>query len=135
MIATSSWRILGDVPATDDHRRTRVLIVDDVAEVANGLSNGLARFGYEVKIALDAEAALQMTQSFQPDIALIDIVLPGMSGYELARRLKADRSLCIVAMSGNVGDARVESPIFEERFFKPFDVASMHDAFVKLLAN
>lgn len=106
-----------------------------MAEIANGLSKGLSSLGYEVKVALDAEAALQVAQSFQPDIALIDIVLPGMSGYELARRLKADRSLCIVAMSGNAGDARVESPIFEERFLKPFNLDSMHDAFVKLLAN
>lgn len=104
-------------------------------EVANGLSQGLARLGYDVKVALDAEAALQVTRSFQPDIAVIDIVLPGMSGYELARRLKADRSLCLVAMSGNASDPRVESPIFEERFVKPFDLDSMHDTFVKLLAN
>jgi CheY-like chemotaxis protein len=123
------------VPAIDDSRRPRILIVDDVAEVARGLSTGLSRLGYEVQIALDAEAALQMTESFHPDIALIDIVLPGMSGYELARRLKADRSLCIVAMSGNASDPRVESPIFEERFLKPFNVASVHDAFSRLLAN
>jgi CheY-like chemotaxis protein len=124
---------MADVPATDELRRRRVLIVDDVAEVANGLSNGLSRLGYDVKIAFDAEAALRMAQSFQPDIALIDIVLPGMSGYELARRLKADRGLCIVAMSGNACDPRVESPIFEERFLKPFDLESIHDAFLKLL--
>jgi CheY-like chemotaxis protein len=121
------------VVVSDEHRRTRVLIVDDVAEVANGLRNGLSRLGYDVKVALDAEAALDMAQSFQPDIALIDIVLPGMSGYELARRLKKNRTLCIVGMSGNASDPRVESPIFEERFLKPFDLESMHDAFLKLL--
>ena len=116
-----------------DVRRTRILIVDDVAEVANGLSRGLSRLGYEVEIALDAEAALHIAQNFQPDIAVVDIVLPGMSGYELARRLKENRALCIVAMSGNANDARVESPIFEERFVKPFCLETMHDAFVKLL--
>lgn len=104
-------------------------------EVAHGLSKGLSRLGYDVKIAFDAEAALHMAESFQPDIAVIDIVLPGMSGYELARRLKADRSLCIVAMSANASDPRVESPIFEERFLKPFDLGSMHHAFLKLLAT
>ncbi len=104
-----------------------------MAEVAKGLRTGLSRLGYEVKIAFDAEAALHMARSFQPDIALIDIVLPGMSGYELARRLKGDRSLCIVAMSGRPDDPRVESPIFEERFLKPFSLESMHDAFLKLL--
>lgn len=103
-------------------------------EVATGLSSGLSRLGYEVKIAFDAEAALHMAETFQPDIALIDIVLPGMSGYELARRLKSDRSLCIVAMSANPSDSRVESPIFEDRFLKPFSLESMHAAFSKLLA-
>lgn len=125
--------MLAEVSATDELRRPRVLVVDDIAEVANGLCTGLSRLGYDVKIAFDAEAALHMAEVFQPDIALIDIVLPGMSGYELARRLKVDRNLCIVAMSGRPSDPRVDSPIFEERFLKPFSLESMHDAFVKLL--
>lgn len=104
-------------------------------EVASALSNGLANLGYDVEIALDGEAALLVAQTFQPDIAVIDIVLPGMSGYELARRLKEHRSLCIVAMSGHPNDPRTESPIFEERFLKPFALESMHDAFVKLLVT
>jgi CheY-like chemotaxis protein len=116
-----------DVPP----HRPRLLIVDDVVEVATALSHGLSRLGYDVKVAFDAEAALHIAESFEPEIALIDIVLPGMSGYELARRLKADRSLCIVAMSGNAGDPRGESPIFEE----PFSLESMHDRFLSLLAT
>lgn len=67
-----------------------ILIVDD-----NAVNLKLARVllemeGYAVKTAEDAERALEVLQTFRPDLILLDIQLPGISGLELARRLKSD---------------------------------------------
>ncbi|TLY50529.1 MAG: response regulator [Gammaproteobacteria bacterium] len=67
-----------------------ILVVDD-----NPINLKLVRVllfgeGYEVRAALDAEEAVEMLQAFRPRLILMDLQLPGMDGYELTRRLKAD---------------------------------------------
>ena len=81
----------------------RVLIVDDNADAAATLDMLLRSLGYETHVVHDGAAALAAAPRFQPDVVLLDIGMPGIDGYEVARRLrkmKAGRSLRIVAVTG-----------------------------------
>lgn len=67
-----------------------VLVVEDNAENSDMLSRRLRRRGYEVEIAADGLAALDSVASRRPDIVLLDLSLPGIDGWEVARRLRAN---------------------------------------------
>jgi CheY-like chemotaxis protein len=66
----------------------RVLVVDDHEDARTLLSYLLHVLGYDVRVAADATAALALVEAFPPDVALLDIGLPGMNGYELAAALR-----------------------------------------------
>ena len=81
----------------------RVLLVDDNGDTVHSLARLLRRRGYEVETAQDGPGGLRKALEFQPRICLLDIGLPGMDGYELARRLRADRQFqeaLLIAVSG-----------------------------------
>ena len=71
-------------------RHDIVLIVDDVPDNLSVLHDALDEAGYTVLVATHGEQALQRAAQAQPDIILLDAVMPGMDGFEVARRLKAD---------------------------------------------
>ena len=80
-----------------------VLIVDDVPDNLAVLHDALDESGYTVLVATHGEAALQRVAQSRPDIVLLDAVMPGMDGFEVARRLKADESTAgipIIFMTG-----------------------------------
>lgn len=66
----------------------RVLVVDDVSENVRLLEAVLAPRGYEVVSATDGRAALRLVETAKPDLVLLDVVMPGMDGYEVCRRLR-----------------------------------------------
>jgi signal transduction histidine kinase len=81
----------------------RVLIVDDNVDAATSLSYVLALAGYDTAVAHDGNRALEVAETMRPAIVLLDIGLPGMSGYEVARRLRAapwGRDLQLIAVTG-----------------------------------
>jgi len=81
----------------------RVLVVDDNEDAANTSASLLEMAGYTVRVAYRPEAALEVLREFTPDLAILDIGLPGMSGYELAGRLKSadvDYRGRLVALTG-----------------------------------
>lgn len=84
----------------------RILLVDDNADATEALAMLLTLDGHEVKRAQSGLEALSIVESFTPDIALIDINMPGMDGHELARRLR-ERAQCsstrLVALTGYAG--------------------------------
>lgn len=67
----------------------RILVVDDNEDAAEMLALVLRKRGYAVVIAFDGEEALTMADAHQPEVVLLDIGLPGIDGYEVARRLRA----------------------------------------------
>src|SRR5690242_948209 len=69
-----------------------ILIVDDTLANLQLLEDILSRAGYEVRLATDGVLALRSAQAKQPDLILLDIRMPGMDGYEVCRRLKADEA-------------------------------------------
>ena len=80
-----------------------VLIVDDVPENLSLLHDALDEAGYTVLVATHGEAALQRARQSLPDVILLDAVMPGMDGFEVARRLKADfatQQIPILFMTG-----------------------------------
>ena len=109
----------------------RVLLVDDNVDAALSLGDLLRDAGYEVREVHDGAAALAMLDDFKPDIALLDIGLPGMSGYELAAALRADArmaGLMIIALTGYgcEGDrAQALASEFDEHLVKPVEIADL----------
>ena len=80
-----------------------VLIVDDIPENLSLLHDALDESGYTVLVATNGESALQRARKSLPDVILLDAVMPGMDGFEVARRLKADfatHHIPIVFMTG-----------------------------------
>lgn len=81
----------------------RLLIVEDHADVAEGLAMILRQDDHAVRIAGDGPAALQALNEFRPDVVLLDVGLPGMDGYQVARRMREEAqqsNLTIIAVSG-----------------------------------
>jgi len=70
-----------------------ILVVDDTPANLELLSGMLKERGYRIRAAVSAEMALQAARNEPPDLMLLDIKMPGMDGYEVCRRLKADEKL------------------------------------------
>ncbi|QIK38584.1 response regulator transcription factor [Caldichromatium japonicum] len=88
---------------SDRERIDVVLIVDDVPENLSLLHDALDEAGYKVLVATNGEAALARARQMLPDVILLDAVMPGIDGFEVARRLKADFStqhIPIIFMTG-----------------------------------
>jgi DNA-binding response OmpR family regulator len=79
--------------------RGRILIVDDDATVAEILSRYLVREGYDVETAGNGQVALERTQSQPPDLILLDLMLPGISGLDVCRRVRRFTSLPIIMLT------------------------------------
>jgi PAS domain S-box-containing protein len=84
-------------------RGHRILVVDDNVDLTRGLSILLRRFGYEVEAVHDGVTAIEAVRAQRPEVVLLDIGLPGMDGYEVARRLRLEEGLdeaTIIAITG-----------------------------------
>lgn len=77
----------------------RVLVVDDDPGVLSSLRRALALEGYEVLIAADGEAALELAESRGPDLVVLDVMLPGLDGLTVCQRLRAYRSTPILMLT------------------------------------
>jgi CheY-like chemotaxis protein len=89
VVAPEPERAVGPpADAVEGSRPRRVLIVDDHKEVGDSLGRLVHAFGHEVAIARDGPSALALAESFQPNAAILDVSLQGMSGIELGRRLR-----------------------------------------------
>lgn len=80
----------------------RVLAVDDRTDSNTILRLLLQTWGYEALVAVDGPTALKIADSFQPDVLILDIAMPGMHGYEVAKRLRQvdPHKPLIIALSG-----------------------------------
>jgi PAS domain S-box-containing protein len=109
-------------------KRRRVLLVDDNEDARMLLADVLARFGHSVEAAADGPAALAVLEVFKPDVAILDIGLPGMDGYELASRIRempAHKQLRLLALTGYGQPEDVmhaKNAGFDVHLVKPIDV-------------
>jgi two-component system, OmpR family, response regulator len=86
------------------HRAVRVLVVNDDRDIVDSIAMFLRLFGHEVEVALGGAAALQAAQAQQPDAVLLDISMPGMDGFQVARKLRVmfrDKPLLIIAITAH----------------------------------
>jgi CheY-like chemotaxis protein len=113
-------------------RRTRrVLIVDDHTEIRESVARLVRTWGHEVAIVRDGPGALALAEAFQPECAIVDLSLPGMSGIELARRLRdlfPRPRLYLIALTGYAG-----ADIGEACLAEGFDVHLVKPGEINLL--
>jgi CheY-like chemotaxis protein len=91
-----------DAPAPEPSR-TRILVADDNIDAADSLALLLDMAGHDVRVVHDGRAALSVAQSFRPDTVLLDIGMPLMSGYEVARALRQEpwgAKITLIALTG-----------------------------------
>lgn len=118
---------------------SRVLIVDDHPGNLKLLSFLLDGKGYEVRTAADANEAFTLVRDFRPELILMDLQLPGMDGFDLTRRLKADpsqRETIIIAVTASAmkGDeARALAAGCDGYVTKPIDTRSLPELVAKYL--
>jgi CheY-like chemotaxis protein len=110
-----------------------VLVVDDNIDAAHLLADSLIACGYTVRVAHDGPSALDAAASFHPDVALLDIGLPAMDGYELGQRLRevVSEELRLYAVTGYGQDQdreRARAAGFTGHFIKPVDIATLDKA-------
>jgi signal transduction histidine kinase/CheY-like chemotaxis protein len=116
-------------------RRRRILIADDNADAAESLVLMLGMAGHETRMARDGDEALAIAREFQPDTLVLDIAMPGLSGHELARRIRAEawgRTVLLIAASGwgqAADKERSKAAGFDHHLVKPV----AFDALEKLL--
>jgi PAS domain S-box-containing protein len=122
------------VPATPQavaQSRRRVLVVDDNADSASSLGMLLKILSMDVKLANDGWTALATIESFRPDVVLLDLGMPGMDGFEVARRVR-ERSefdeIVLIALTGwgQPDDRdRTQAAGFQHHLVKPADIAAL----------
>jgi CheY-like chemotaxis protein/anti-sigma regulatory factor (Ser/Thr protein kinase) len=107
----------------------RVLVVDDNADACEMLRLALEQAGHEPEIAAAGPDALALAARFDPDVAILDIGLPGMSGYEVARRLRSLRpGIRLIALTGygRSGDLEAATAAgFDAHCAKPIAIAEL----------
>ncbi|HUS24771.1 MAG TPA: response regulator [Candidatus Binatia bacterium] len=115
----------------------RILVVDDNRDAGETLAVMLRLHGGQVEVAHSGAEALQMAERARPDLVLLDLGMPGMSGYEVARRLREQpwgRELMLVAQTGWGQDQdrrRTREAGFDEHLTKPVD----HATLIRLMAS
>ncbi len=109
-------------------REERVLVVDDNRDAAKLAATLLRLLGQNVETAFDGVSALRVAEQFKPQVAFVDLEMPGMDGFALAQALRRSfGSLLIVALTGHdqlAFKATVETAIFDAIIHKP---ASLED--------
>jgi two-component system, chemotaxis family, CheB/CheR fusion protein len=127
------------VPAANGNTRTpfqRLLVVDDNRDSAESLALLLQVQGYEVQTAHDGLAALERARVFRPDVVLLDIGLPRMDGYEVARRLRQEggHQAVLVALTGYGTDEdqrRSQAAGFDHHLLKPVELDALHELLIR----
>jgi two-component system CheB/CheR fusion protein len=132
----AAFEAAGDPPPAaaappSDVSRLRIVAVDDNRDVADTLGMLLTRLGAAVTVAYDAESALGAIASQRPCLALVDLGMPVIDGFELARRVRADPALDgvkLVALSGWGQDQdrrRSRAAGFDDHLVKPVSVEAL----------
>jgi CheY-like chemotaxis protein len=123
-------------PPTAPPKTSRVLVVDDNRDSAEMMALLIGTFGHQVQVAHDGVDALAVQEAFRPDVVLLDIGLPMMSGYEVARQIRARQTPqpLLVAITGWSRDEdrhKSSAAGFDAHLVKPVD----HEHLMKLIAN
>ena len=109
-----------------EHRR--ILVVDDEPQITRVLRRSLTSHRYDVRVAADGEAALELFQDWSPDLVITDLSMPNMSGLELCRRLRARSDVPVIVLSVK-GEERAKVEALDagadDYVTKPFGIAEL----------
>ncbi len=132
-----TWQNVLDV--TTDSERTTILAVDDDPDILGMITLRLGKRGYEVLTAVDGEKALDIAQDRMPSLVVLDVMMPKMSGWEVARALRqnpATKGIKIVILTA-IGEQinAMTSPLYQvdAHIDKPFDFTVLEETIDKLL--
>jgi CheY-like chemotaxis protein len=112
-------------------RSLRILVVDDNQDSADSMALLLRAHGYQVRIAYDGPTALEIAQDFVPEVTLQDVAMPGMDGYDVARRLRQMPKMRTAALIALTGYTREEDTLaahscgFDYHLGKPVDLEAL----------
>lgn len=112
-------------------RRKKVLIVDDESSMVSVLQRHVSNAGYEFVSASNGQEALEKIEKEEPDLVLLDLVMPGMNGFETCRRIRENEKtkklpvLIITALRGQSDSAAATASGANEFIVKPIDGAEL----------
>ena len=124
-VATAPAKALEEAAAPSIRASRRILVVDNEKDVADGLAMLLQVMGANVRVAYDGASALAAVADFKPHLAFVDIGMPGMDGYETARRIRMlpeGGGVVLIALSGWGQDddrQRAQEAGFDRHCVKP----------------
>jgi CheY-like chemotaxis protein len=116
----------------------RVLVVDDNRDAADSLGTLLQLQGAEVRVVYDGHAALGVLREFRPTVIFLDLGMPGLDGFEVARRIRQRedfRGIALVAVTGwgqEQDRRRTRAAGFDRHLVKPIDPGNMHSVLASL---
>jgi CheY-like chemotaxis protein len=116
-----------------DGKSRRVLVVEDQPALSRVTVALLRKLGHDVRAAADGREALLAVRDYRPDVVLLDIGLPGMDGYEVARCLRmemGDSTPVLIAMTGysrHDVNRRSQKSEFDHHLVKPADIGELRD--------
>ena len=116
------WKPLREAPAQAPP--LRILVADDNRDAADSLQRVLALFGHEVRVAYDGASAVRISGEFQPRVAILYLGMPGTDGYAVARSLRRQSDLTLVALTGwgqETDRRRTAEAGFDHHLIKPVD--------------
>jgi DNA-binding response OmpR family regulator len=110
--------------------KRRILVVDDNEDIAESSAWLLRCHGHEVSVAFTGLGAVECAKRVQPDVALLDVGLPDINGYEVARRLRAEFGtgvllIIVTAYSREFRREQAEEGLFDHFFMKPLDFSAI----------
>jgi CheY-like chemotaxis protein len=118
----------------------KVLVADDNRDAADSLQRILSLYGYEVEVAYDGSAAIELDGAFHPRVAVLDIGMPGTNGFEVARSIRETRGagITLIALTGwgQEGDRRRAMEAgFDYHLTKPVDPGDLNDLLVEVASK
>ena len=126
---------------TKDRQGASILIVDDDPEIVSMLSTRLGARGYKVSTASDGKAAIELAKRERPELVLLDVMMPGKSGWEVARALKQDpvtqsiKIVMVTAIGEHVNE--MTSPLYgaDAHIDKPFEFERLERVIADLVSS
>ena len=126
-------------PGRRTGRSLRVLVVEDNVDAADSLSMLLRLYGHDVQVARTGPTALEMASASRPDVVLLDIGLPGMDGYQVAKQLRERpdfKDVMLCALTGytpsEADRLRHQESGFDHYFVKPVSLEKLTELFEKV---
>jgi CheY-like chemotaxis protein len=119
------------IPSPTPQESLRILIVDDLEDAAESLALLLRMHGYNTRATYSGESAFRLAREFLPQVALLDLALPGIDGYQLAARLRREaqmQSACLIAISGYGRDTdllQAQEAGFDHHLLKPVQIVQL----------